>query len=242
MKNIFLIFITLVLASSITAQKINTPYNYPTVPGSEKWKSFKTVDEMYKECQIPNDILSTLTTRALLQTCLNYPVSTITLSHNTPQQGTDDWKQRFNGIAELLMRSDAKEELLILYTSFNTNGHLILNTSTDKGAYTFRLSLIENILVQNEILNKLNEKQKKSLLKNCLEKYNGMKSDDMYGFWSIASTGRIISKVSSELGDENLKKKIQTEPVKEYIKTGLIPDRQVLIDIISEAEKINTND
>src|SRR4051812_19447777 len=102
MKKTIITFVCAIWACALFAQKNNTPYNFPVKPGSEEWNKFTSVDEMYKTCQIPDDILNNLTTPALLKTCLNYPVSSILLLQNTPQEGFDSWKEHFNGVAELL--------------------------------------------------------------------------------------------------------------------------------------------
>ena len=42
--------------------------------------------------------------------------------------------------------------------------------------------------------------------------------------------------------DINLKSKIEIPDVQDFIKTGLLKDRETLLDIIIEARKINTNE
>jgi hypothetical protein len=44
------------------------------------------------------------------------------------------------------------------------------------------------------------------------------------------------------LGNENLKTKIKMPDTQEFIRTGSLQDRQILLDVISEAVKINTNE
>jgi hypothetical protein len=221
---------------------MDTPYDFPTKLGSTKWQSFKSTDEMYNACQIPQDILSKMSTAALIQTCLGYPASGVLLIHNTPQQGFNDWKQHFNGIQELLKRSDANEELLKTYLAFDTKGHAILKTDIEKGHYTFLLAILESIIVQDEITESLSAQQQKTLLKSSLMKYQNMGNDEVYGFSSKTSTGRIISKISLVVGNENLKAQIKMPDAQEYIKTGSLTDRQILLDIILEASKINTDE
>jgi hypothetical protein len=87
MNKIFLTFIFFICAFSLYAQNNNTPYEFPIKPESAKWQSFKSVDDMYKACQIPTDTLSNLSTKALIQTCLNYPASAVLLIHNLPNKG-----------------------------------------------------------------------------------------------------------------------------------------------------------
>ncbi len=225
----------------LKAQQTDLPYDYPVKLNTEKWQTFKSVEDMYEACQIPQDVLSKISTAGLIQSCLNYPASIVLLIHNTPQQGFDDWKQHFNGINELLKRSDGKEELLKLYAVYDTKAHTALKTDIEKGHYIFILTMLESIIVQDEITNSLNTNQQKALLKICLQKYQEMETDEVYGFNSITSTGRIITKLAAMLGDEALKTQIEIPLVQEFIRTGFLSDRQPLLDIILSALKINTN-
>lgn len=102
--------------------------------------------------------------------------------------------------------------------------------------------MLENVIAQNEISGNLNTESQKLLLKSCLDKYQNILNDKVYGFMSITFTGRIICKVSYDIGSSNLKSKIDTPDIQEFIKTGFLKDRETLIDIINEAKKIDTNE
>ena len=242
MNKLFLVLAFSCCTYLLKAQQTDLPYDYSVKLNTEKWQTLKSVEDMYNACQIPQDVLSKMATPALLQTCLNFPASAVLLIHNTPQQGFDDWKQHFNGINELLKRSDAEEVLLKAYSIYDTKTHTLLKTAIEKGHYTFILTMLESILVQDEITSSLNTIQQKALLKICLQKYQDMETDEVYGFNSITSTGRIITKLSGTLGDDKLKAQIDIPIVGEFIKTGFLTDRQTLLDIISSAQKINTNE
>src|SRR5215212_3114685 len=123
MKRKILLLGFMLFACASFAQQSNIPYNFPVKPGSEKWQSFKTVDDMYAACQVPQDVLAKLSTAALIQTCLNYPASTILLVHSTPQLSFDEWKQHFNGISALLKRKDAPARLLEFYNTVDVKGY-----------------------------------------------------------------------------------------------------------------------
>lgn len=242
MNKIFLTLIFFIYAFSLRAQKNDTPYDFPIKPGSAKWQYFKSVEDMYKVCQIPPDTLRNLSTKALIQTCLNYPASAVLLIYNTPQQGFEEWRQKFNGIEELYKRENVVKELLSLYNAIDLNDYNNLVSDNEKGKYAFRLKIIEIIIVQDDVIHKLTADQQKQLFKSSLGNYQKIEANESFGFANLESTGRIISKISAISGDQTLKAKANTNVVQEYIKTGLLSDRQILQEIITEAKKINVNE
>ena len=73
---VLLLLITVILPSNIQAQTLDThdAYIYPINGGTPRWQAFTTHDEMLKACQIPEGILSTMSTSGLVETVLNYPI------------------------------------------------------------------------------------------------------------------------------------------------------------------------
>jgi hypothetical protein len=241
MSRLTIAFLCFLFSLSIQAQKVNTPYVFPIKPGSEKWQSFKSITDMYNACQVPADILSNLTTQALLQTCLSYPATGVLFIHNTPQQGFDEWKNNFNGINELYKRQDAATELLTTYKNFDVKAYNNLKEDNEKGAYAFKLKFIESIIVQDDLINTLTNAQLKQLLRTSVVNYLAIEASGDYGFASLSSTGRIISKISLRLGDTNLKAKLGTKDLQGFIQTGLLGDRQSFLAIMKESMKIKTD-
>lgn len=84
-------------------------YTYPVLPGTDEWNAMDSHADQLKACQIPEDILSRLTTRALLETVLDYPLMVDMHSYSNMEQGFLSVKSQFNGLQELVSRSDAKE-------------------------------------------------------------------------------------------------------------------------------------
>lgn len=221
------------------AQKTDKPFDFPIKPGSSQWQSFKSVQDMYDACQIPAAVLNKLSTRALIQTCLNYPASTILLTRNTPQQGFDTWRLHFNGIDALYKRPDAIEELLAVYTAYDLKGHQKLATTVEKGGYTYKLRMLEAIVAQKDVIGKLSATQQKQLIKTSLSHYATMEADTVYGFTALASAGRIIAGIAAQQPAGKLKTSAQTAEAAEFIKTGVLTNREILAAIIAEAKKDN---
>ena len=94
------------------------PWDYPVKPGTEEWNqlSLKHIDERVNVCQIPEDILSTLSTEDLTELCMQYPLlSQILFVYNTYEGGLNTLFSHFNGIRELFQRNDGVKELLRKY-------------------------------------------------------------------------------------------------------------------------------
>ena len=54
---------------------IDTPYEYPITLDMPEWASLTSLQEKLEVCQIPEDILPQLTTPALIETVLDYPLA-----------------------------------------------------------------------------------------------------------------------------------------------------------------------
>ncbi len=75
----------------------NVPYDYPVRPGMDEWGTLGS-SAKYDVCQIPEDILKKMTTRALVETVLDYPRLLIYTAHNDMQMGFDMLVENFNGL------------------------------------------------------------------------------------------------------------------------------------------------
>ena len=94
-------------------------YEYPVTPRKtpDQWKEFTSHGQMLDACQIPEDILSEMTTRQLMLTCIDYPLANDALSY-TNDLRVDSFGpviRRHNGLKELFKRPDFSEELAALY-------------------------------------------------------------------------------------------------------------------------------
>lgn len=128
MKKVFLfslLLITVLCSYFIsTNQEIQTPYQYPVVPGTIEWENFESRSDMIEACQIPQDTLERLSTDALLQTILDYPfLSEMVMFYRTPEEREQElgfWHiaNSFNGLQEFMKREDALSTLEE-YGSFN---------------------------------------------------------------------------------------------------------------------------
>ncbi|HUM66835.1 MAG TPA: hypothetical protein PLV32_13340, partial [Chitinophagaceae bacterium] len=106
------IFLFLLVTKFGFAQVLSQPYDYPIKPGSESWQALKTHKEMVQVCQVPEEILQQLTTPALLETCLSYPLLMDVLAFNNLVTGLEQTLKRFNGYHVLVVRPDFAKSLV----------------------------------------------------------------------------------------------------------------------------------
>jgi len=152
-------FPSIVQTDSVQAASASDAYDYPIKPGTDGWKAFTTHDEMLEACQIPEDILKNMSTKALVETVLEYPLYGDMRAYDSMQQGFEAVASQFNGLPELLNRKDAGTELLGIYSKMNPQDIEENWGDIQKGAYTFSIANVEILLAQNKILDNLTETQ-----------------------------------------------------------------------------------
>ena len=89
---------------------ITEAYQYPLVPGMEEWKTLDSLQKKAEACQIPEDILGSMTTEALIETVVNYPLFINVFAYDNKKTGLEHVKGYFNGLQELYERNDAIEK------------------------------------------------------------------------------------------------------------------------------------
>lgn len=232
-KILAILFLLFYLVGNTMAQSINKPYEYPIKPGSIEWKQLKSRKEKGDVCQIPSDILKNLTTEALIKTCLNYPLFKDLYFFNDIQTGFDLQKGSFNGFQSLFARNGASVELLRMYKSTNPSDIQSLSSENLKGNFAFQFTALELIISQDEILDKLNKKEKDDLKNLSIEKYYLKQTLDGFGLFGSSSSLRITGKILEEenqfekLTDNNLKADII-----KFLVSGTTYDTSILKQIV----------
>ena len=70
---VFIFFgISCAVNAQVTEEKVS--WDYPVKPGTEERKALFTHKKMIEACQIPFDVLKSLTTKELINLCINYPL------------------------------------------------------------------------------------------------------------------------------------------------------------------------
>jgi len=124
-------------------------WDYPVKPGTDEWKDLKDYPARIKICQIPEEILFSLTTEELTEICLQYPfLSTDVFSFDFRVSANELYKN-FNGIRELFEREDASKELLRHYIYKLQNMSILDDesaTTLEKGRFKISIQNLEFLL------------------------------------------------------------------------------------------------
>jgi hypothetical protein len=227
MKKIILLLLIAIPLISFTQEKVT--WDYPVKPGSEEWKSFQSSAEMVESCQIPNDILHTLSTDDLVNLCLRYPMFLDIHFANNIQDGLDIIISRFNGFVELYNRIDCPEVLMDRYFK-ETPG----DVKEKKNNNTMTLFYLELLISQEQVIAQLDKSQRNKLFKEALKKINIKRSKKYSTYYELGSA-LILSRL---LNSSNMKNKIDSDMwLKQFNKRGMLIDSDKIFKIINIAQE-----
>lgn len=92
---------------------ITTPWEYPIQPGSQEWASLDIMDAM-ELLDVPDYIVDQMTTQALIETVINYPLLDNIFGFDNTEMGFDLMRTSFYALDALMDRGDA-QSLLAFY-------------------------------------------------------------------------------------------------------------------------------
>ena len=201
-------------------EEVTDAYVFPVTPekAPEKWREFQTHAEMTEACQVPEEVLKAMSTKGLVETCLNYPLFGDFMAFSTPVQGASTVCSRFNGFQELSSRPDAGFELKAIYEKISLKEVV----SSDEFS-AMRLRFLEYVLAQDGYLDKLDAESRDVLLEKCkaiiLEKYN-----DYRDVFRVDSTLYLAAKVLSKDNKAFIDLSAENEAIELFLKTGELRD------------------
>lgn len=190
-----LVYAFLLITTCTIAQQINKPYNFPVRPDMQEWKELKTHDEMLAVLQLPVNILNNMSTEALVETCLNYPLLPDIWAFNSYQQGIDKAVSGFNGFQKLQLHKNAGDELLKRYQKINMDDLEKKKTYNQQGDFILSISKIEALLSIRSIVENLSKSNKKTLLNSLLLKNKEMRNNGQYSRISIEANTYVVIKI-----------------------------------------------
>ena len=114
------------------------PWYYPVIPGSDEWEQILTLEERIAVCEIPEEVLSSLSTEDLISIYMHNPfLGTIITEYPPEERGLDMFFTYYNGFRELFQREDVLKGLLNWYGWAMQNMSTILREETPMGEQVF---------------------------------------------------------------------------------------------------------
>lgn len=226
------------ILESAQAQDQQKSWDYPLRPGMPEWKYLNSYHEMIKACQIPSDILTSISTDQLIDLCTNYPLVLSILGFNSILDGFGKYEKDFNGFQELLRREDVATILVNKYKSedlLKVEPELAL--FKDKFGFAMKLSMMELFLCHEQILSKLDHTQKVDLINELqYKKFQKYNSDPVYGALGLQTISlAIILIIESE--EFPIDQSIEMDLIYPYIISGVVISKSVF----EEVDKVVNN-
>jgi len=172
-------------------------YDYPIKSGTDEWKAFTTHEEMLRACQIPEELLHRMSTTALVETVLNYPLSADWWSYDSFEIGIKRVADQFNGLSELLSRKDAGVSLIALYQTIDPGDLDINSPIAEQTKCLFRFLNTELLLSQDSLISNLSITDLQNLISRARIIYESkVLRSDIFGGVFLQFTSTIIEKAS----------------------------------------------
>jgi hypothetical protein len=186
----------LVYAQNSDSGKSDDAYDYPIRPGTEEWKALYSFNDMLEACQIPENVLESMSTSVLVETVLDYPLLSVYIAHNDWQQGFDILASNFNGLQELFNRSDAGSELLDNYIATDPEIVELKWDDFEKCAFLATMYNLQMMLSQQSVLEQLSERQAQVLLSETERKHQVLQSHpEVYGVLGTKFSSMLTQKI-----------------------------------------------
>ena len=171
-------------------------YEYPVKPGTDEWAELKSHQEMISACIIPENVIKTMSTDGLVQTCLNYPLFGDILFYDNLQDGFNAIANSFNGFKELIQKEDAGIKTLEVYKTFEDAPFVETLTLDEKSNYITQLIFIETLLAQESLFSQLKSDERVALIKFCKEiLIKKMDNSDVYGLFSQSANCVLLGRI-----------------------------------------------
>jgi len=191
MKTCRPLFLALSLAASVHVMAADPqytttePYTFPVLPGTQAWANLNGPHEHALACEIPTAVAKSMTTEALIRTCMSYPLSGLLFAYHGSEQHKGAFFRNFYGFKELASRSDAASCLLEYYKEYCTGSNA--KEIIDPGS----VLLLHWLLDREEIQSLFTPVQKEQLASLSLRKFARLvkKSNDHGSAMPIVSLG-----------------------------------------------------
>lgn len=235
-----LLMLFLLIPFSTLAQTNLLTWNYPVHQGTKEWKQLNSFTERLNSFNIPDSIMTKMTTENLVKTCLKYPYWILITSRDNNQIGYNYLKSVFNGFRELENRKDAGIELFKAYEKMHAGEILKFNTLVEQGNFSFQFTFIEMLLSQPKIVENISSENLVLLAQKALAVYEEKSiAFDKYSYHGISTSCLILSrilKLKNNLGYFNLKDDLSELEI--FNDSGVSGNKELLDQVVSASKSL----
>ncbi len=128
----------------------NATFSFDSIKEPSNWCKYQSLEEMLAACQIPENILQSMTTEELITVCMSHPLKSNYIFYNNEIEGVKVIVENFNGFQELIKRPDGPEKVIAFYEDINFDDGASLKYGKDFSGVTY-LGFIELFLASNEM-------------------------------------------------------------------------------------------
>lgn len=231
MKGFLFFFSFIVVCICLNAQVIDQPYNYPVKRHSTAWDSIKGYQNLRSACQIPSQIVNRMTTEALFESVLNYPLVGDAFVFSSFEKGVETLKRNFAAFDSLINRGDFGKVLIKIYSSYSAK-KLENKSDIDKGEHSVKTSFLE-LIASEAISNKKNSSSELKELINAfvVNYYAKRNKPEIYGTISLSTCVWALNKILI-LNNADDKFTIRDK----YVQEGNVFSEDILKSIVNNAK------
>ena len=206
---LFCLVACVINAQMATEKKL--PWDYPVKMESPEWEKlqFGEPGELLAALQIPEDVLSSLSTEDLTAICLKYPFIRFITYGAAYDERLDLLFEEFNGIRELFKRNDASKELLKQHELMIKNLSFLEGEAPgiEKSRFTFTICAVEILLSRFQFHDNDQKSNYIEILQSLVSYYEKMHLyKDYFGILQIRSNAYSKAKILVKIDEKNIDK------------------------------------
>lgn len=241
MKKIIIISIIILLGCPIVLigqiRTQNSPYQYPITGGQEWGKLYnKDFDNRVIACEVPQETLDKMTSGALLETCLNYPLNYTLLASNNKGKTLSGIIEKSNAYQELVKRKDLVPVVIQAFANLDPRKIRALNDFKDQQKFWLKQNVLGLFIANNHIMSLLTEKEKRNIVEISLDKIAKMESvSDIYSAGTIAIANIHMVTIVNENESDNFRNTKAGNKINDFVATGINIDLKTYNDLKERA-------
>ncbi len=194
----------LIERDSFISQETNVKQSsyFDEIVKPEVWKQYQSLEEMIDACQLPQQMLDTISTKDLIQLCYNYPLHSVYMAYNNQEKGLESTIGQFNGFKELRKRADAAVEIIDFYDKLYLPVYQtqLTNSNVDIIKFEYLEALLASDLIPEVYIGQYSTKLENAVQHKLRLK---MSMPEIYGRKSLNISAQILNRKLMKVGESS---------------------------------------